>query len=128
MKRILFLCAWELSLTCAAWAQQDSTNTPPNSSPPAAPQPVRPGSPLTAEEDQEVNKAHSAALFADPSLNAEERKLWGELKTARDTGQRPGPDVMAELRDYNTKLEAAMIKIDPKVEPLIAKLDAAHPH
>ena len=126
MKRTLFFSALGLALTCTAWAQPESTNAPPP--PPAAAPPVRPGSPLSAQEDQEVNKAHSAALTADPSLNAEERNLWGKLKAARAAGAGPPPDLMVELRDFNAKLEAAMIKIDPQVEPLLHKLDAAHPH
>lgn len=123
MKQILLLSALALSLNGAAWAQSDSTNAPPS-----GPPPVQHASILSPEEDQEVNKAHSAALFADPSLAAEERALWGKFKAARDAGERPSPDVMAELQDLNTKLYAAMIKIDPKVEPLLAKLEAAHPH
>lgn len=119
MKRILFLFALTLALTRTVSAQTNTTN---------APAPARPGSPLTTEEDQEVNKAHSAALSADPSLNDEERALWGKLKAARDSGQKPSADLMAELREFNAKLEAAMIKIDPQVQPLIAKLDASHPH
>jgi len=119
MKRTLLLSALGLSLICAAAAQPASTNASP---------PLQPGNPLTAEEGQEVSKAHSAALAADPSLAAEEQALWGKLKAARDAGAGPNPDLMAELRDFNTKLEAAMIKNDPKVEPLLAKLDAAHPH
>jgi len=131
MKRTLLLSVLGLTLTCAARAQTDSTNAPANPAPGAPPPPppaVATGTPLTLEEEQEVNKAHSAALIADPSLAAEERALWGKLKAAHDAGQRPGPDVMAELHDFNAKLEAGMIKNDPKVEPLLAKLDAAHPH
>jgi len=120
MKRTLLLFALGLSLTSAAWAQSDSTNAPPPR--------VAPSSILSPEEDQEVNKAKCAAVFADPSLDAEERALWTKFKAARDAGQRPGADVMTELDQYNTKLYAAMIKIDPKVELLLAKLDAAHPH
>jgi len=128
MKRILLLSGLGLFLAGGAWAQSDSTNASSTPSPATPPPAVQPGSPLSPDEDQEVNKAHSAALFADPSLAAEEKVLWGKFKAARDSGQRPGPEVMAELRDYNAKLEAAMIKADPKVEPLLAKLEAAHPH
>ncbi len=122
MKRILFFFTLGFVLVCAAKAQTPSTNAPP------IPPPVRAGSPLSAQEDQEVNQAHSAALAADPSLNAEERNLWAKLKAARDAGAGPTPELMTELRDFNSKLETAMIKIDPQVEPLLQKLDAAHPH
>jgi hypothetical protein len=119
VKKALFLSLLGLFPSCTASAQSNPTNatTLPHY-----------GNVLTPEESQEVSKAHSAALFASPRLNDEERKLWGEFRAARDSGQRPSPDVMAELRDYNAKLRAAMIQADPNVEPVLVKLEAAQAH
>jgi hypothetical protein len=113
MKRAFLVSLLGLFLAVRAWGQAGAPT------------------PLTAEENTEIDKAKSAAVFADPSLDAEERILWAKFKAARDAGQRPGADVMAELGRYNTKLYAGMIKIDPKVEPLLERLDpvyARHQH
>ena len=122
MKRTFLLLALGWATISAACAQADSTNSPSN------PPPTKNTSILSSEEDQEVSNAHRAALSADPSLAATEKELWAKLKAVRDAGGGPNPDLKAELLDFNTKLEAAMVKADPKVEPLLAKLEAAHPH
>jgi hypothetical protein len=120
MKNILLLSALAFSLYGLAGAQADSTNAPPVPAP--QPLPVQHISTLSPEENREVNKAHSAALFADPSLAAEERKLLGIFQEAYDAGESPGPEVIVELKDFSKKLCAAMVKIDPKIEPLVPKL------
>jgi hypothetical protein len=58
---------------------------------------------LTPEEHQELMNAHKAAMDANPDLVAEQKAL-------------------------QDKINAAMIKADPKVEPILAKLEAAHKH
>ena len=65
---------------------------------------------LTDEERQELQAAHDAALKADPDLEAE------------------GKDLMDKMKAYHEKLDAAMIKADPNVAPIIAKMEAAHQH
>ena len=66
--------------------------------------------PLTGEEKEELRQAHDAAMQADPALDAE------------------GKDLKEKMNAYRKKVDAAMIKADPKVAPIIAKLEAAHPH
>ena len=56
---------------------------------------------LTPEEHQEVMAARKAALNANPDLAEEQETL-------------------------QKKINDAMIKVDPKVAPLLAKMDAAH--
>ena len=122
MKRTFLLLALGWAMISATAAQSGSTNSSSN------PPPAKNTSILSSEEDQEVSKAHRAALSADPSLAATEQELWAKLKAARDAGGGPNPDLKTELLDFNTKLEAAMVKADPKVEPLLAKLEAARSH
>jgi Spy/CpxP family protein refolding chaperone len=63
---------------------------------------------LTPTEIQELRDAHEAALAADPFLAAE--------------GQ-----VLAEkMQAYRKKLNAAMIKADPKVAAILAKIPPRH--
>ena len=106
MKRFLLLLAVASLVANPAWAQSAySTNMPPNGPPPGGPR-----NPLSKEERQEVRQARDTALQADPALAAE------------------GRDLEAKMRDYHQKVNAAMIKADPNVAPLLAKMDAAHPH
>ena len=108
MKRLLLLLTLGAALTCPSFAQStNSTNTPPSPPPPGG---GHHGGMLTDEERQELHAAHDAALQADPDLAAE------------------GKDLQAKMQAYHQKLDAAMIKADPKVEPIITKMEAAHPH
>ncbi len=65
---------------------------------------------LTREEMQELHQAHDAALQADPNLAAEDK----EMKEKMDA--------------FRKKMDEAMIKADPNVAPILAKLQAAHQH
>jgi hypothetical protein len=120
MKNILLLSALALSLYGSAGAQPNSTNAA--SVPAPRPRPVLHVRSFTPEQNQEVNKAHNAALFANPGLAAEEKRLLKIFQDAHDNDESPGPDVIVQMKDFNKKLCAAMVKIDPKVEPLLAKL------
>ena len=55
-------------------------------------------------------------------LSPEERQ---ELMSARKAAMDANPDLAAEQKALQEKINAAMIKADPKVAPLIAKMDAA---
>ncbi len=65
---------------------------------------------LTDAERQELMAAHDAAMKADPSLEAEQKDLAEKQQALRK------------------KTDDAMIKADPKVEPILAKLKASHHH
>lgn len=110
MNKSLLSLALSLSLTCLAGADP-ATNT----SAPVAPPPAPPGGGhmggmgmggITPEEGQELMEAHSAALQANPDLQAE------------------GKALQAKIQAYQKKVEAAMVKADPNVGPILAEIDA----
>lgn len=70
-------------------------------------------SPVTQDDIAELKKAQSAAI-ADPSI----AKDITDLKEREQALQERGKALEAKVR-------AAMIKADPKVEPILAKIDAA---
>ena len=112
----------------AALAQTDST-----------PQPAPPDGPgmhhhhesvLTADEKAQLDKAHDAALNADPSLKTDEDNMKQQFETLKSQGKAATKDqwdaLHAQGHDFHEKLRAAELKIDPTLAPVFAKLDAAH--
>ena len=83
---------------------------------------------LTDAEQQEMHKAHDAAFAADPTLATEGKAIMDQMKAARDSGTRPSEDLIAKRNAFQAKMDAAMIKADPGVAPIIAKIKAAHEH
>ena len=66
---------------------------------------------LTDEERTELKTAHDAAIQANPGLATQQKALEEQLQA------------------IHKQINDAMIKeIDPKVAPIIAKLEAAKPH
>jgi hypothetical protein len=61
---------------------------------------------ITSEELDELHAARSAAIDAHPDLIAETQKL------------------MDRMRALDAKIDAAMIKVDPGVAPILAKVEA----
>jgi len=107
MKRILLVLILGAALASPSFAQPaDSTNAPPQGPPPGG----HHGGGLTSDEWQQLKSAHDAALQANPDLAAQEKQLKEEMEA------------------LHKKLDAAMIKADPKVAPILAKLEAAHQH
>lgn len=60
---------------------------------------------------------------------------WQELRSARETTLKNNPDLaaeykalLAEMDEQQKKMDAAMIKADPKVAPIVAKLEAMRKH
>jgi hypothetical protein len=103
MKRLLLVLTLGAALASPAFAQSDdSTNAPP------------PGPPgghhgmLTKEEWQELKSAHDAALQANPALGTE------------------GEQLKSQMEAFHQKMNAAMIKADPSVEPILQKMEAEH--
>jgi Spy/CpxP family protein refolding chaperone len=132
MKRKLLLITLGVALAGSAWAQStNSTNTPPaNPPPPGGPPPgghhhLDLSKILTPEERQELDAAHAAAIKANPDLGAQEKELIGEMQEAHDSGEPPDPALFTQMADLRKKLHDAMIKADPKIKPILAKLDAA---
>jgi hypothetical protein len=61
---------------------------------------------ITPEEWQELRAARSAALQANPDLISQNKKL------------------LDKMRDFEDKVDAAMVKADPNIAPIIAKFEA----
>ena len=123
LHRIAFLAlALGIATVTPTFAQTDST-------PPAAPAKA---SILTPDEAAQVKKAHDAALAADPALKTEDdtlTKQHDDLKAkGNDASAADKEAFKTKWHDHQDKLHAAMIKIDPTVEPLLAKMKAAHGH
>ena len=83
---------------------------------------------LTPAEQAEFKKAHDAALTADPTLATQEQDLHTQMDAARDAGGPPSDDLRAQMKAFREKMNAAMVKADPAVAPILAKLKAAHHH
>jgi len=77
---------------------------------------------LTDAEKAELKKAHDAAIAADPSLATEEQTL----KAAHESGTPPTDAQKEQFHAFREKMDAAMIKADPAVEPILAKIKAHH--
>ena len=68
---------------------------------------------VTPEEKEKLHAAHDAVMKADPALEAE------------------GKDLMEKQHAHEKKVDDAMIKSDPSLAPLIAKMEKErmmHPH
>ena len=138
MKRLLFALTLSAAVALPALAQPtDSTapassNAPSNTPPPDGGPGGDHGGPgghhdmkfLTDAEKAELKKAHDAAIGADPTLGTEEEAL----KAAHKPGTPPSADEREKMHAFRDKMDAAMIKADPAVAPIIEKIKAHHPH
>jgi hypothetical protein len=81
---------------------------------------------LTDAEKAKVKKDRDAVLAADPSLAAEEKTNFEAMQAAHESGQKPTDDQIAAMKATHEKIDAAMIKLDPAVAPILAKIKAHH--
>ena len=63
---------------------------------------------MSKDDRAEVKAAHDAAIAADPDLATEEKQLQEQWK------------------DFEKKMHDAMVKADPKVEPILDKMHHHH--
>lgn len=82
---------------------------------------------LTDAEKAELHKAHDAAVAADPSLATEEKSTMDAMKAAHESGEPPSDEVKAQGKAFHDKMDAAMLKADPAVAPILEKIKA-HRH
>ena len=134
MKRLLFALTLSAAVAIPALAQPTDSTAPAMTTPSDTPPPPHgdggPGGPgghhdmkfLTEAEKAELKKAHEAALAADPTLKTEEEALHA----AHKPGTPPTDDQKAQMHAFREKMDAAMIKADPAVEPILAKIKAHH--
>ena len=122
----------------AAIAQTATTPNPSTSistPPPPVPAPAPTGkhgahgaeAVLTPAELAHFNQVRSQVLAANTTLAAEGANLKAQKKAAKNSTD---PDtakaaLKAQKKDYEQKLEIAMMKADPTVQPLFAKIKAA---
>jgi hypothetical protein len=48
------------------------------------------------------------------------------MKEAHDAGEKPSSDLIDQMKAFHKKMNDAMIKADPNVAPILAKVEAAH--
>jgi Spy/CpxP family protein refolding chaperone len=119
MKSLLILTLGAL-LACPFLVRADSaTNDAPPGPPPGEPGGHHGMKFLTEAEKAEFKKAHDAALAADPTLAKED----ADMKAAHDAGTPPDKEAM---KAFHEKMDAAMVKADPAVAPILAKIKAHH--
>lgn len=101
MKYLLVILVSALALVSPAWAQQATSTAP-----------VHPGAAnqnqiiITADEWKELRDARAAAIKAHPELLQENTEL------------------IEKIRAFEAKLNAAMIKANPSIAPLMVKYKA----
>ncbi|HEX4141889.1 MAG TPA: hypothetical protein VHY09_16185 [Candidatus Methylacidiphilales bacterium] len=99
---------------------QVATNAPASTQPPP---PL-----LDNDEMTQLNHAREKVFEANPDLKSENEKL----KTMHDSTSNPTPEqrdaAFAEWKAYQKQMRAAMLKVDPTLKPIFAKIDAARKH
>jgi len=114
MKSTLALFILGLTLTGAASAAPADAPPPPNlPPPPSGPPPgMTPGN-ISQDEMHELSQAHDTAFKSNPSLQA-------DVKSFMEAQQA----MQARAIALQEKIKGAMIKADPKVEAIFAKMEA----
>lgn len=79
---------------------------------------------LTPDEQAKYKAARDKALADDPALAKEEEDLKGMREQVK-AGTVTREDAMAKMKGHHEKMNAAMLKADPSVQPLIDKIQAA---
>lgn len=127
MKSLLYVTLGAL-LACPILASaQDSTNAAPSGPPPEGGPGGHHGMKfLTADEKAELKKAHDAAVAANPDLAKQEADLHQKMEAARDSDSPPDQSLMDDGKKLHEEMDAAMIKADPAVAPILAKIKAHH--
>ena len=73
--------------------------------------------------------ANTQPTHVPPIIGAPTARQWQEYQTTREKTLRENPDLaaeyqglLAEVKKHQADIEAAMVKSDPKVAPIVAKL------
>jgi hypothetical protein len=126
MKSLLILTLGAL-LACPLLVRaDDATNAAPSGPPPGGFHHHDPLAGLTPDEKAEFKKAHDAALAADPTLGKDEEQMHADMKAAHEAGTPPTDEQKADMKAFREKMDAAMVKADPAVAPILAKMKAHH--
>ncbi len=87
---------------------------------------------LTSDERTQLKKAKEAAFAADPSLETQKEALKAKFEAMKaQNSPMTDADKQAlheQAKTFHDNLRAAELKADPTLAPVLAKIDAAHPH
>jgi len=122
---LLALALGAFSVT-AAFAQ--TTPTTPAATTPAPATKAKHGAEasLTPAELAQLEKDRAAVLAANPDLKTEADALKAQHKSLKGQGPDAKTAFRAQMKEHEQKMEVAMLKLDPSVAPVLAKLKAAH--
>jgi len=119
MKVLIFgviFCGW---LACGTFLVQAQTNAAATSA--SAQQAV---SFLTPAQQEQYAKARAQALTDNPTLKSEGEDLMKQGQTVMASGTAAGKQAfMEQMNSHRQKLRAAMLKVDPTLEPIFAEID-----
>jgi hypothetical protein len=80
---------------------------------------------LDHDETVQLEKARATVFKNHPELKAENEKL----KALHDSTSQPSAEqrntAFAEWKDYQQKMRAELLKVDPSLKPVFAKIDKA---
>lgn len=83
---------------------------------------------LTPEEQAKLEAARKKAAETDPSIKADMEALKQEREAMKSSGVKPTPEqrqaMMAKRKAIEEKSEAAMLKADPTIAPILEKVKA----
>ncbi len=137
MKSLLYLTLGAL-LACSTFASaQTSTNVAPAGPPPdggggsgggggGGEGPHHGMKFLTPAEQAELKKAHDAVAASDPALVAKMKDVMGQMHDARESGEPPSDDLKQQADSLREQMDTEMVKDDPAVAPILAKIKAHH--
>ena len=81
---------------------------------------------LTPAEKTQLTDVRTKAMAANPDLQAEQTELMQKV-VALQSGSATDADrtaLHAEAMQFQQKVRAAMVKVDPTVEPILEKIEA----
>jgi hypothetical protein len=88
---------------------------------------------LTAAEKAQLKTAYAAALAGNGTLQSEQASLKQQFETLKSEGkgvatQAQWQALHQQARTFHQNLKAAELLIDPTLQPIFDKLEAAHHH
>jgi hypothetical protein len=139
MKSLLFsaiaFCSLPLLAQTAATTSTSTsttTTTTPEPAPVTAPPVTNPMmqrmlSSLTPDEQNQIIAARTKAMADNPGLETDEMSLMekGMMLHSDSATEEDKQAFRAELKDHVQKVRDAMLKADPSIQPILAKLEAA---
>jgi hypothetical protein len=79
---------------------------------------------LTPAEQEQYAQARAKALAGDPDIKTEGEALMQKGKTVMESGSAADKQAFIEqMNSHRQKLRAAMLKVDPTLEPIFAEID-----